>query len=226
MSESSARKVERTEGYATGRATKQAIVEQAASVFAQRGFYGASLRGIAREVGVDHTLLIHHFRDKTALLLAVIDWYDERHGIEPEALTKGENLLVGTTLPDALMHAAERNASTPGLVRLLSVLSAEAGEESHPAREALQRRQDQLIGVLAAAIAAQGTDSAVCESENASACAGAGAREGSDAAALSAEERAVLIVSVWEGLQVFDALHPGRIDLPKMLGEATRRTIC
>lgn len=209
MSEANARKVERADGYATGRATKQAIVEQAANVFALRGFYGASLRGIAREVGVDHTLLIHHFRDKTALLLAVIDWYDDRHGIEAGALVESGNLLAGTTLPDALTQAATQNASTPGLMRLLSVLSAEAGEESHPAREALHRRQNRLVEVFAAAITEQDENTGRAE----------------PAGELSAEERAILIVSVWEGLQVFDALHPGRIDLPKLLGEAARRTI-
>ncbi|GAA1400031.1 hypothetical protein GCM10009600_02020 [Oerskovia paurometabola] len=32
-----------------------------------------------------------------------------------------------------------------------------------------------------------------------------------------------LFISTWEGLQVFDALHPGAVDVPGMVGEMLRR---
>lgn len=211
--------------YAKGRATRRAIVAEAAKVFAQKGFYGASIRGIAREVGIDHTLLLHHFRDKTALLLAVIEWQDEQH--EAEEVAGGE--VVGGLAPDAAAHhdaaaqlgelvatVARRNAASPGIVRLLSVLSAEAGEPGHPAREPLQRRHDAMIEEYVSILDQVGTldgDGDAIERGIA----------GPSDAGLTAEERAVLLITLWEGLQVFDALHPGRFDMPELLAKVVRQ---
>jgi len=198
----------RSGGYATGHATKQAIVEHAATAFAQKGFYGTSLRGIAREVGIDHTLLLHHFGNKTALLLAVIDWYDHRHGRIEQF--DGD---FGAVLVEGIVGAARRNATAPGLVRLLSVLSAEAGDEDHPARQALQQRHELLVRSFATGIRQRDEVS------------GSQVEPGDHEERLSAELRATLLISVWEGLQVFDALHPGAIDLPELLGRAADRLI-
>jgi len=43
------------------------IVEAALSVFAQRGFDGATTREIAKEAGVSSALIHHHFKDKETL---------------------------------------------------------------------------------------------------------------------------------------------------------------
>lgn len=189
----------RSEGYATGRATKQSIVESAAAAFAQKGFYGASLRSIAREAGVDHSTLLHHFGNKTALLLAVIEWHDAQNmpGVLPEELT-------AEFMADGFTATAARNAQTPGLVQLLSVLQAEAGAEGHPAREALQDRHDLVVGIIAWMIQQQ--------------------REKLDMPAddLTPEERAGVIVATWDGLQVYDALHPGRLDVAVLVSRMLR----
>jgi len=43
------------------------IVEAALTIFAQRGFDGATTRGIAKEAGVSSALIHHHFKDKESL---------------------------------------------------------------------------------------------------------------------------------------------------------------
>ncbi|WP_062289380.1 TetR/AcrR family transcriptional regulator [Demequina phytophila] len=188
------------DGYATGRATKQSIVESAATAFAQKGFYGTSLRSIAREAGVDHSTLLHHFGNKTALLLAVIEWHDAQ-GMPTELPEE----LTAEYVVEGFAGQAARNAETPGLVQLLSVLLAEAGAEDHPARETLQKRHDLVAGVFAWMIMQQRAKLPIDDP-------------------LSPAERAAFLVGAWDGLQMYDALHPGVIDVPaqvrRMLREA------
>ena len=191
---------ERPDGYATGRATKQSIVARAADAFAQKGFYGASLRAIAREAGVDHSTLLHHFGNKTALLLAVIEWHDTQDAPPGMPLD-----LPPEELLDGLVRTAEHNRSVPGLVQLLSNLSAEAGNDGHPARTALQQRHHLLVDIIGGAIRSQRERGAIPDT------------------GISPEVRAALVISTWEGLQVYDALHPGEIDIPELLGEMLRR---
>lgn len=52
---------------APGDAAREAILAAAASVFAVHGFEGSSLRRIAEEAGVPHTLVLYHFRTKDRL---------------------------------------------------------------------------------------------------------------------------------------------------------------
>lgn len=56
-----------------GRATRAAIESAAKQLFAERGFDGASVRGIAAEAGVDPALVIRHFGSKEALFLRTVD---------------------------------------------------------------------------------------------------------------------------------------------------------
>lgn len=189
----------RLSGYVNGRATKHAIVARAAESFAQQGFYGASMRAIARAAGVDHSTLLHHFKNKEALLISVLEWQDAQHmPVEMPQEADAE------TIANGFEAVARRNQDAPGLVRLLSVVSAEAGALEHPARNVLQQRHSVLVDVIASTITRQRAAGAV------------------DADALAAEQRAALVVATWEGLQVYDALHPGELDVPKLVGMTVR----
>jgi len=52
--------------------TRGEIVEAAKRVFADRGYDGTSLRGVAREAGVDPALVHHYFDGKAALFVAAM----------------------------------------------------------------------------------------------------------------------------------------------------------
>lgn len=52
--------------------TRGEIVEAAKRVFAAKGYDGASLRGVAREAGVDPALVHHYFDGKAALFVAAM----------------------------------------------------------------------------------------------------------------------------------------------------------
>ena len=62
--------------YKNGLATRQQIVDASAALFARHGYTGASLREIAREVGVTPSALDRHFAGKEDLLLAVLNQWE------------------------------------------------------------------------------------------------------------------------------------------------------
>lgn len=189
----------RPAGYATGRATKDSIVASAVDVFGQRGFYGTSLRGIAREAGVDHSTLIHHFRNKTTLLLAVIEWHDAQN--MPTALPDD---ITPEFIVEGIVTTARRSLESPGFVQLLSMLSAEAHTEGHPARESLQQRHEMLRTVISWTIRRQRND-------------GAAPDDG-----MTPDQRAAHIIATWDGMQLYNGLHPGELDVPEVLAGMLR----
>ena len=58
--------------------TRQALIDSARQVFAQRGFEGASLDGIAEAAGYTRGAIAKHFANKEDLFFAVVDDFNER----------------------------------------------------------------------------------------------------------------------------------------------------
>src|SRR5581483_5249364 len=52
--------------------TREEIIAAAREVFADKGYEGASLRGVARQAGVDAALVHHYFDGKAALFTAAM----------------------------------------------------------------------------------------------------------------------------------------------------------
>jgi AcrR family transcriptional regulator len=57
---------------AEGRDTRQAILDAALDLFAERGYFGTSMREIGRTVGVRESALYHHFESKQAIFEALL----------------------------------------------------------------------------------------------------------------------------------------------------------
>jgi AcrR family transcriptional regulator len=59
--------------HADGRQTRQTILDAALELFAEKGYFGTSLRDIATVVGVRESALYNYFKGKEALFSALID---------------------------------------------------------------------------------------------------------------------------------------------------------
>jgi AcrR family transcriptional regulator len=57
------------------------ILEAGERALRQHGFFGVSLRSLAREVGVHPQTIRHHFRDKRGLLTAIEGRLSEQNDV-------------------------------------------------------------------------------------------------------------------------------------------------
>jgi len=117
--------------YANGLARREAILHAASDVFATHGYRGASLALIAERVGMTAPGLLHHFPTKEHLLIDLLALRGERTTARLEALTS----VDGGRILDALLVLAAKNAESPGLVRLFTILAAESVDDGHPGHE-------------------------------------------------------------------------------------------
>ncbi len=182
-------------GYPPGRATKSEILRRAFVEFAENGYAATSLRAVARAAGISHATLLHHFPNKAALLQAVLELRDADQLIEPSTLDETLGLLLGIAIA---------NERTPGLVRLYTVLAAEAADPAHPAREYFVQRGERLRRQIAEQLEAAIED---------------GTCPPCDDPALAAKG----LVALWEGLQLQAPLDPDGPSVAAVLGRAFDR---
>lgn len=179
--------------YPSSAPTRSRILKSAAETFAYRGYDGASLRGVAKAAGVDHSTLIHHFRDKGTLLREVLRARDAAY--TPE---QAEDVVSVRGLAESLVRTARLGARDPEASQLFSMMSAEAAAHDHPARAYLQERHQALLLVLGEAIRAQRAAGYL------------------DDNGLPPSLEAARLVASWEGFEVFARLHPELVDVPTL----------
>jgi len=110
------------------------ILDGAAALFAEFGYYGSSLRDIARHIGISHPGMLHHFPSKGALLDGVID------RLEASAQATLDRTDELCSRPDELVdRIASLYDPTSDAVALLAMLSSEAVGPEYPARYRIAR---------------------------------------------------------------------------------------
>jgi AcrR family transcriptional regulator len=120
--------------YPKGERRREEIIAVAAEVYADAGYQGASLREIAKRIGMTHAGLLYHFPSREALLTAVLERRDEQDA-------EREDLRGPATL-GALGHLVELagyNQRHSAIVELYVRLAAEAIAEEHPAHDYFTR---------------------------------------------------------------------------------------
>ncbi|WP_285571937.1 TetR/AcrR family transcriptional regulator [Streptomyces sp. RTGN2] len=176
--------------YAVGDERRQRILDAAVEHFARNGYHASSLARIAHDVGITQGGLLHHFRSKEDLLLSVLGESEERDRV----WAFGAKVMTATQHATALLELATLNATRPGLVRMFTVLSAEAAEPGHPAHAYFTERYARLVEHISA-VYRRGIDTGEI-------------RPGVDPLAVAEEGLAVM-----DGLQIQWSLKPATFDM-------------
>lgn len=120
------------------------ILRSALEVFSARGYRGGSLTIIAETAGLTRAGVLHHFPNKEAVLLALLETRDaELEAVIPRPGRTLHELLAEL---DQLVAASIANRQ---MVQLTHILTAEASGEEHPARGWVARRYTRLRATLA-----------------------------------------------------------------------------
>ncbi len=124
-----------------GADSRRAILQAATEVFARKGFRGGGLAEVAERVEMTAAGILYHFGSKEALLLAVIEYRDERaRALGADLWQPGQRL---ESLKQ-LVRFAEMSEAEPGLAALHTVLQIENLEPSDLAYDYFQRRTQWL----------------------------------------------------------------------------------
>src|SRR5436309_6123236 len=98
--------------------TRQRILDAAAKLFAERGYEGAAMRGIAAEAGVDAALVVHFFGSKAGLLSEAVKWPYDPEVEMPELLADGRRHVGGNLVRFFLEVWDEGGSRHPSLTLL------------------------------------------------------------------------------------------------------------
>jgi AcrR family transcriptional regulator len=69
--------------------TQEQILEAASKLFLERGYQGATMRAIAKEAGVDASLIVHFFGNKLNLFAEAVEWPFDPEVEMPKLLADG-----------------------------------------------------------------------------------------------------------------------------------------
>lgn len=128
-----------------GERRRQEIIDVALRLFAVNGFQSTGLISIAREVGLTHAGILHHFGTKVRLLEAVVHerdafaslferWFASAPGLEPI---------------EKLVEFAEIVIDRPLVIQLMSNLVVENLDDDAPLRGYFLERDERVRSVIA-----------------------------------------------------------------------------
>ena len=121
--------------------TRDRVLQVAQALFAERGYRGASLRDIAKRIGIKAPSLLHHFPSKQQLYLAVLDKMFESLEDAANAIAWGRESRQ-ERMRQAVTDAIDFIASHPDFVR---IMWKEMADESGVGRQVLKRRLPPLF---------------------------------------------------------------------------------
>lgn len=119
--------------YAKTAERRSEIIASATAVFSAHGYQGGSLRQISKQLDLSLTTVMHHFPTKVSLLAAVLDQED---AADPDFADRSRR----DGFAPSVLGIVRRNLGRRELVRMFSIVSAEATYPGHEAHEWLQRR--------------------------------------------------------------------------------------
>jgi len=123
--------------------TRERAIAVARTLFAERGYRGASLRDIARRIGIKAPSLLHHFSSKQQLYVAVLNQIFDSLEDAANALAWGRD-DPRDRMRQAVGNTIEYMASHPDLVR---ILWKEMADDTGVGRNVIKRRLPPLFSI-------------------------------------------------------------------------------
>ncbi|MFI1916297.1 TetR/AcrR family transcriptional regulator [Nocardia sp. NPDC020380] len=168
-------------------ARREAILEAAMNVIAERGYRATSLAAVAERVGLTQPGVLHYFPSKEHLLVGVL-----------EARDRWDTAAFLTESTSATLSHVEQivefNTERPGVVQTFTALAGESTTgDNHPAREFFTTRYANLRAAFAAMLRAEYGDELP--------------------GGLTPERAAPLLIAVMDGLQIQWLLSPDEVDM-------------
>lgn len=136
-------------------ARREQILSEAMRIIGERGYFGFGIRDLAQRCGMTVSGTIHHFGSKEQLLISLLERRDGEaiHTDPADYDPSGQDAASSVgQLRTALRAIVERNSRTPEVIRLFTMLRAEAIRESHPAHAWFRQRRANSIDRLAEAL--------------------------------------------------------------------------
>jgi AcrR family transcriptional regulator len=129
---------------------RRQIVLEAARLISAAGFNAVSLADIADACGIRKPSVLHHFPSMADLLAAVLAYRDE---LSYPAQHEAEDFADPAAANEVFRSTVEHNQQQRELVRLYSVLRAEALDVAHPAHGYFREREQRALDGFARALA-------------------------------------------------------------------------
>ncbi|MEV6849930.1 helix-turn-helix domain-containing protein [Actinoplanes sp. NPDC051411] len=121
----------------TAGARRAQLVDEATALIARNGYHRFSISALAAATGLTRAGVLHHVGSKEQLLLDVLAGRDER---DDAAMRRFRDRDPRPGARELLDDVVRRNLAQPEIVRLYTVLAAEALDPSHPAHDYFARR--------------------------------------------------------------------------------------
>jgi AcrR family transcriptional regulator len=109
------------------------LVDEATALIAAIGYHRFSISALAEATGLTRAGVLHHVGSKEQLLLDVLAMRDARNNA-------GISEMSGMPIRALLDSAIRRNLEQPEIVRLYTILAAEALDPAHPAHAYFEER--------------------------------------------------------------------------------------
>ncbi len=131
-----------------GAARRLSILDAAVRLFAKRGFRAAGILALAKDVGMTHVGVLHHFGSKDELLRAVVARREAEEAVFAEATAPGS----GIAALRAIAKQGQRLVANPLYARLYTVLIAENLNAEDPLHEFFVSRYRRVRASIARAV--------------------------------------------------------------------------
>ncbi len=119
---------------------RKSILATAMSIIDEHGHQGLTMRALARACGMSAPGLMHYFPDMPTLVVAVIDYREQRDADLYDLSMRGPG-VTRMMLDKAIQNIIDR----PKAAELFAIVEAQAIDPRHPGHEYFKYRNERLV---------------------------------------------------------------------------------